>query len=113
VAALMGDPNASIPTPEPVRYRPMFGAFGQARNSLCATFVSRTALDGKNLPAALQRTLLAVRNTRTIGKRNMILNDSLPAIDIDPERYTVTIDGERIEPRPATSLPLAQRYFLF
>jgi len=113
VAALMGDPNASIPTPEPVRYRPMFGAFGQARNSVAATFVSRLALDRKRLPASLRRTLLAVRNTRTIGKRSMILNDSMPSIDIDPERYTVSIDGERIEPRPATSLPLAQRYFLF
>jgi urease subunit alpha len=113
VAALMGDPNASIPTPEPVRYRPMFGALGQARNSIAASFVSRAALDGKRLPATLQRTLLPVRNTRSIGKRNMILNDTLPAIEIDPERYTVTIDGERIEPRPATSLPLAQRYFLF
>ena len=113
VAALMGDPNASIPTPEPVRYRPMFGALGQARNSLGATFVSRTALDRRKLPSSLRRTLLAVRNTRTIGKRNMILNDSMPSIEIDPERYTVTIDGERIEPRPATALPLAQRYFLF
>jgi urease subunit alpha len=113
VAALMGDPNASIPTPEPVRYRPMFGALGQARNSIAASFVSRAALDGKRLPATLQRTLLPVRNTRSVGKRNMILNDTLPAIEIDPERYTVTIDGERIEPRPATSLPLAQRYFLF
>ncbi len=113
VAAVMGDPNASIPTPEPVRYRPMFGALGRARSSLAATFVSRTALDGKKLPASLLRKLLAVRNTRNIGKRNMILNDSLPSIDIDPERYTVTIDGERIEPRAATSLPLAQRYFLF
>ena len=91
----------------------MFGALGRARNSLAATFVSRTALDGKRLPASLQRKLLAVRNTRNIGKRSMILNDSLPSIDIDPERYTVTIDGERIEPRPATALPLAQRYFLF
>jgi urease subunit alpha len=113
VAALMGDPNASIPTPEPVRYRPMFGALGRARNSIAASFVSRAALDGKRLPATLQRTLLPVRNTRRIGKRNMILNDTLPTIEIDPERYTVTIDGERIEPRPATSLPLAQRYFLF
>jgi len=113
VAALMGDPNASIPTPEPVRYRPMFGAFGQARNSVAASFVSRTALDCKRLPPSLRRTLLAVRNTRKIGKRDMFLNDSMPSIDIDPERYTVTIDGERIEPRPATSLPLAQRYFLF
>jgi urease subunit alpha len=113
VAALMGDPNASIPTPEPVRYRPMFGALGQARNSLGATFVSGAALNRKKLPTSLRRALLAVSNTRKIGKRNMILNDSMPAIDIDPERYTVTIDGERIEPRPATSLPLAQRYFLF
>ncbi|HEU4935044.1 MAG TPA: urease subunit alpha [Vicinamibacterales bacterium] len=113
VAALMGDPNASIPTPEPVRYRPMFGAFGRARDSVAATFVSRTSLDRKKLPPSLRRTLLAVRNTRGIGKRNMVLNDAMPSIDIDPERYTVTIDGERIEPRPATSLPLAQRYFLF
>jgi urease subunit alpha len=113
VAALMGDPNGSIPTPEPVRYRPMFGALGQARNSLAASFVSRASLDRMRLPATLQRTLLPVRNTRTIGKRNMILNDALPAIEIDPERYTVTIDGERIAPRPAASLPLAQRYFLF
>jgi urease subunit alpha len=113
VAALMGDPNASIPTPEPVRYRRMFGALGQARNSLAASFVSRAALDGKRLPPTLHRTLLPVRNTRTIGKRNMILNDTLPSIEIDPERYTVTIDGERIEPHAATSLPLAQRYFLF
>jgi urease subunit alpha len=113
VAALMGDPNASIPTPEPVRYRPMFGALGQAQSSLAATFVSGTALNRKRVPMSLRRTLLAVRNTRKIGKRNMILNDSMPSIDIDPERYTVTVDGERIEPRPATSLPLAQRYFLF
>jgi urease subunit alpha len=113
VAALMGDPNASIPTPEPVRYRPMFGAFGRARDSVAATFVSRTSLDRKKLPGSLRRTLFAVRNTRGIGKRNMVLNDSMPSIEIDPERYTVTIDGERIEPRPATSLPLAQRYFLF
>jgi len=113
VAALMGDPNASIPTPEPVRYRPMFGAFGLARNSVAATFVSRAALDRKRLPPSLRRTVLPVRNTRRIGKRDMILNDSMPSIEIDPERYTVSIDGERIEPRPATSLPLAQRYFLF
>ena len=113
VAALMGDPNASIPTPEPVRYRPMFGAFGRARDSVAATFVSRTSLERKKLPASLRRTILPVGNTRRIGKRDMVLNDSMPSIDIDPERYTVAIDGEKIEPRPATSLPLAQRYFLF
>jgi urease subunit alpha len=113
VAALMGDPNASIPTPEPVRYRPMFGALGRAQDALAATFVSRAALESKRLPTTLRRTLLPVRNTRTIGKRSMILNDALPSIAIDAERYTVTIDGERIEPQPAASLPLAQRYFLF
>jgi urease subunit alpha len=113
VAALMGDPNASIPTPEPVRYRPMFGALGRARDALAATFVSRAAIDHNKLPASLRRALLPVRNTRNIGKRSMILNDALPSIEIDAERYTVTIDGERIVPQPATSLPLAQRYFLF
>jgi len=113
VAALMGDPNASIPTPEPVRYRPMFGAFGQAQRSLTANFVSQAALDRGRLPNGLQRQLLPVRNTRKIGKRDMVLNDALPAIAIDPERYTVTIDGEQIRPTPAATLPLAQRYFLF
>jgi urease subunit alpha len=112
-AALMGDPNASIPTPEPVRYRPMFGALGRAPDALAATFVSQASLDRKGLPGLLRRAALPVRNTRRIGKRDMRLNDALPSIEIDPERYTVTIDGERIEPRPAMSLPLAQRYFLF
>ncbi|MDP9324322.1 MAG: urease subunit alpha, partial [Acidobacteriota bacterium] len=111
--ALMGDPNASIPTPEPVRYRPMFGALGRAQDALAATFVSRASLDRQALPSSLRRTLLPVRNTRRLGKRDMVLNDALPSIEIDAERYTVTIDGERIEPRAATSLPLAQRYFLF
>jgi len=111
--ALMGDPNASIPTPEPVRYRPMFGALGRARDALAATFVSQASLDRQGLPGSLRRAALPVRNTRRIGKRDMRLNDALPSIEIDPERYTVTIDGERIEPRPAMTLPLAQRYFLF
>jgi urease subunit alpha len=111
--ALMGDPNASIPTPEPVRYRPMFGALGRAQDALAATFVSRASLDRHAVPPSLRRTLLPVRNTRRLGKRDMVLNDALPSIEIDAERYTVTIDGERIEPRAATSLPLAQRYFLF
>src|SRR3954463_1631440 len=85
VAAAMGDPNASIPTPEPVRYRPMFGAFGRAPDVVAATFVSQAALSGGRLPAGLRRTPLAVRNTRRIGKRDMILNDALPAIEIDAE----------------------------
>ena len=113
VAALMGDPNASIPTPEPVRYRPMFGAFGKAPDRLAATFVSRAALDARTLPSSLRRTLLPVRNTRRLGKKDMAMNDALPSIEIDPDRYIVTIDGERIEPKAAVRLPLAQRYFLF
>jgi urease subunit alpha len=113
VGALMGDPNASIPTPEPVRYRPMFGAFGRAGHALNATFVSQASLSNGRLPAGLQRALLPVRNTRRIGKRDMAWNDALPAIEIDPEQYTVRVDGEVIVPRPATTLPLAQRYFLF
>jgi urease subunit alpha len=113
VAALMGDPNASIPTPEPVRYRPMFGAFGRAQDALSTTFVSQAALTQGRLPSHLRRTLSPVRHTRALGKRDMILNDALPAIDVDPEQYTVTIDGEAIVPKPATRLPLAQRYFLF
>jgi urease subunit alpha len=112
-AAVMGDANASIPTPEPVRYRPMFGAFGRASRATAWTFVSGLSLEDKRLPSHLDRTLLPVRNTRRIGKRDMALNDTCPKIEIDPERYTVTIDGERIVPRPASSLPLAQRYFLF
>jgi len=112
-AAAMGDPNASIPTPEPVRYRPMFGALGRAPAATACTFVSRAALDGGTPVSRLDRLVLAVGNTRRLGKKDMALNDARPAIAIDPERYTVTIDGERIEPRPATVLPLAQRYFLF
>jgi urease subunit alpha len=111
--AAMGDPNASIPTPEPVRYRPMFAAFGKAAATTSWTFVSGASLNGGRLPANLDRTLLPVKNTRRIGKKDMALNDALPKIAIDPERYTVTIDGERIAPRPAAVLPLAQRYFLF
>jgi urease subunit alpha len=111
--AAMGDPNASIPTPEPVYYRPMFAAFGRAAATTSYTFVSGASLNGGRLPSQLERSLLPVRNTRRIGKKDMALNDALPKIAIDPERYTVTIDGERITPRPAAVLPLAQRYFLF
>jgi urease subunit alpha len=112
-AAAMGDPNASIPTPEPVRYRPMFAAFGRAPAATSWTFVSGASLQDGRLPARVDRSLLPVRHTRGIGKKQMALNDALPRIEIDPERYTVTIDGERIAPRPAAVLPLAQRYFLF
>jgi urease subunit alpha len=112
-AAIMGDANASIPTPEPVRYRPMFGSFGGAAGATSWTFVSGVSLADKRLPRGLSRALLPVRNTRGIGKRDMALNDVMPTIDIDPERYTVTIDGVAVTPTPAASLPLAQRYFLF
>jgi urease subunit alpha len=113
VAALMGDPNASIPTPEPVRYRPMFGALGTASHSLSATFVSQASLERGTLPKGLRRLVLPVGRTRTLGKADMVLNNALPNIEVDSERYTVTIDGERIVPNAAAALPLAQRYFLF
>jgi len=112
-AAAMGDPNASIPTPQPVHYRPMFGAFGKAL-ATSVTFVSKAAL--KN-PAVIRlklgKRLVAVKNTRKIGKRDMKLNDALPKIDVDPETYVVRADGELLACEPATELPLAQRYFLF
>ena len=112
-AAAMGDPNASIPTPQPVHYRPMFGAFGGALKT-SVTFVSKAAL--KNPAVAklrLQKPLVAVKNTRKIGKKDMKLNDALPRIDVDPETYVVRADGELMVCEPAQSLPLTQRYFLF
>jgi urease subunit alpha len=91
----------------------MFGALGRAQDALAATFVSQASIAGGRLPANLRRTRLPVRGTRRLGKRDMVLNDALPAIEIDAERYTVTIDGEAVAPQPAPVLPLAQRYFLF
>jgi urease subunit alpha len=114
-AAPMGDPNASIPTPQPVHYRPMFGAFGRARTSTSLTFVSQAALSG-GLAARLGtgKTLVAVENVRGgIGKADMILNDATPVIDVDPETYDVRADGELLVCEPAAVLPMAQRYFLF
>jgi len=111
--AAMGDPNASIPTPQPVLYRPMFGALGRARASTAVTFVSAAALAG-DVPARLGlRRTLAVRNCRGIGKRDMIHNDALPRIDVDPETYQVRADGVVLTCEPARVLPMAQRYFLF
>ena len=112
-AAAMGDPNASIPTPQPVHYRPMFGAYGKALKR-SVTFVSKAAL--KN-PAVrkldLQKTLVAVKNTRTIGKKDMKLNHYVPNINVDAETYQVIADGQLLECEPAASLPMTQRYFLF
>ena len=113
--APMGDPNASIPTPQPVHYRPMFGQFGAAMAASCITFVSQAALDdGIGDRLRLNRTLSAVRNTRGgIGKRSMIHNDATPDIEVDPETYEVRADGVLLTCEPATLLPMAQRYFLF
>ena len=114
VAAPMGDPNASIPTPQPVHYRPMFGALGRALHSTSLLFVSHAALES-GVPARLrlQKRAIAVRDTRTIRKRDMVLNDALPVIEVDPQTYEVRADGELLTCEPAQALPLAQRYFLF
>ena len=114
VAAPMGDPNASIPTPQPVHMRPMFGAFGRACEQVAVHFVSAAALAaGVGRRWGLTRPLEAVRNTRSISKRSMILNDATPVIEVDPETYEVRADGVLLTCEPAVVLPMAQRYFLF
>jgi len=114
-AAPMGDPNASIPTPQPVHYRPMFGAFGRSVLHSAVTFVSKAALDdGVGARLGLEKSLLAVANTRAeIGKKDMVLNNATPVIEVDPETYEVRADGQLLTCAPAEVLPLAQRYFLF
>ena len=113
-AAPMGDPNASIPTPQPVHYRPMFGAFGRSLTQSSLTFVSQAALDaGLGERLGLQKKLVAVRHCRSIGKADMIHNAATPDIQVDPQTYVVTADGERLWCEPAEVLPMAQRYFLF
>ena len=113
-AAPMGDPNASIPTPQPVHYRPMFAAFGGAVAETAFTFVSQAALDnGVAQTLGLNKRLLAVRGTRSIGKADMRNNDYRPVIEVDPQTYEVRADGELLTCEPAEVLPLAQRYFLF
>ena len=113
-AAPMGDPNASIPTPQPVHYRPMFGAYGGAIASTCLTFVSQAALDaGVPDKLGLRRRAVAVKNTRNITKRDMVHNDYLPVMEVDSQTYEVRADGMLLTCEPAKVLPLAQRYFLF
>ncbi|MEO6522777.1 MAG: urease subunit alpha [Mucilaginibacter sp.] len=114
IAAKMGDPNASIPTPQPVIYRHMFGAYGKALFKTCATFVSQVSLD-KNVVQGygLEKMLLPVKNCRNIGKKDLIHNNGTPQIDVNPENYEVKVDGEHITCEPVSVLPLAQRYFLF
>jgi urease subunit alpha len=113
-AAPMGDPNASIPTPQPVHYRHMFGALGGARAATSVSFVSQAALDGNvGRRLGLHKPLVAVANTRTLSKRDLILNDYLPRVEVDPQTYEVRADGQLLTCEPAHELPLAQRYFLF
>ena len=114
VAAPMGDPNASIPTPQPVHYRYMFGALGGARSATCLTFVSRAAMDaGIKEKLGLKKQVAAVSKTRTIRKKDMVLNNYQPTIEVDSQTYVVRADGELLTCEPAEVLPLAQRYFLF
>jgi urease subunit alpha len=112
--ANMGDPNASIPTPQPTIYRPQFAAHGRARGSTSLTFVSQVALDHGFLDhLSLGKRLVPVRNTRAVSKRDLLWNNSLPKIEVDPETYTVKADGRELRCEPAVELPMAQRYFLF
>jgi urease subunit alpha len=114
-AALMGDPNASIPTPQPVHYRPMFGAFGRAQEATSVTFVSEAAMaEGVQQAYGLRKECVAIENVRGgISKADMLLNDATPDISVDPETYEVRADGELLVCEPAKELPMAQRYFLF
>jgi len=112
--AQMGDPNASIPTPQPVYTRPMFGALGRSVERSAAIFVSQAGLSNDiKSKFGLNKDLIAVRSTRTIGKADMVLNNAKPAIDVDPETYEVRADGELLTCEPAPELPMAQRYFMY
>ncbi|MDN3676927.1 urease subunit alpha [Flavobacterium paronense] len=114
IAGRMGDPNASIPTPQPVIYRPMFGAYGKALFKTCITFVSKISIENKTIAKyELNKVILPVENCRNIGKKDLIHNDKTPNIEVNPETYEVKVDGEKITCEPAKELPLTQRYFLF
>ncbi|HWS02395.1 MAG TPA: urease subunit alpha [Gammaproteobacteria bacterium] len=114
VAAPMGDPNASIPTPQPVHYRPMFGALGGARSATSVSFVSQVALEScLDKLLGLNKRLVAVQGCRTVRKKDLIHNDYQPKMEVDPQTYAVRADGELLVCEPAQVLPLAQRYFLF
>jgi urease subunit alpha len=111
-AAIVGDPNASIPTPQPEYYRPMFGAFGRCLTASSVTFVSQAALAKGGLPE-VAKPLLPVTNTRNIGKHSMVLNSATPRMEVDPETYVVRADGRLLTCEPARVLPMAQRYFMY
>src|SRR5262249_3506467 len=110
--SLMGDGNASIPTPQPCIYRLMFGGYGQATNATAVHFVSRAGVEGENL-RALQRKLVPVRGCRNLKKTDLKLNDATPHIEVNSETYEVRADGELLQCDAAEVLPLTQRYFLF
>jgi urease subunit alpha len=111
-AAITGDPNASIPNPQPEYYRPMFGAFGRAMTESSVTFVSQALLQ-KGEPLGLAKKLLPVTNTRKIGKHSMMLNNATPRMEVNPETYEVRADGRLLTCEPLKVLPMAQRYFLY
>jgi urease subunit alpha len=114
IASKMGDPNASIPTPQPVIYRHMFGAYGKALYKTCVTFVSQVSIDNGNIGKYdLDKMVLPVKNCRTISKKDLVHNDATPVIDVNPENYEVKVDGVHITCEPVSIVPLAQRYFLF
>ncbi|MGE3510300.1 MAG: urease subunit alpha, partial [Vicinamibacterales bacterium] len=110
--AMMGDGNASIPTPQPVIARTMFGGYGPALASCSVHFTSQAGVSNGALNG-LSRRCVPVRGCRTIGKRQLVMNDALPVVTVDPDTYEVRADGERLVSSPATVLPMAQRYFLF
>lgn len=112
--AQMGDPNASIPTPQPVYSRPMFGAYGRSVEHSAITFVSEAAqADRIGDTLGLAKQTVAVQNTREIGKQDLLLNNATPHVEVDPETYEVRADGELLTCQPAEVLPMAQRYFMF
>lgn len=114
IGSRMGDPNASIPTPQPVIYRHMFGAYGKALHKTCVTFVSKISIDNGVIEKyQLQKIVVPVKNCRSISKKDLIHNDATPNIEVNPENYEVKVDGEHITCEPVSVLPLAQRYFLF
>lgn len=114
VASKMGDPNGSIPTPQPVIYREMWGAMGTAASKCSITFVSQISVDNGTVESyGLKRKFLPVKGCRNIGKKDMVNNDKTPDIRVDPETYRVYVDGEYITSEPVDTVPLAQRYFLF
>ena len=111
-AAIIGDPNASIPTPQPQYYRPMFAAFGRCRTESSVTFVSRAGVERAHL-LGLAKKVLPVMNTRKIGKHSMLLNNAVPRMEVNSETYEVRADGRLLTCEPARVLPMTQRYFLY